>query len=99
MAIERNAASGPSIRAAELQRHLAAGTAVVVDVRDRDSFRHSHQAGAVNIPMEELDIRGAIERTAAKTIVVDCGQAEEHLCAFSEHILRDKKFLVAILRN
>jgi TonB family protein len=96
--VELEAARGPAVNAAALQRQMAAGTAVLVDVRGRDSFRRGHQPGALNIPMDELQVRGPIELPTAKTVVVDCGQAEEHLCVFSEHILADQKFRVSILR-
>jgi hypothetical protein len=96
--IVHHAPSGPSLGLVELQRQTSAGTAVLVDVRERDGFRVSHRAGAVNIPMDELDTRGPIELPAAKTIVVDCGQIDPEVCSITEHILEGKKFRVAVLK-
>jgi hypothetical protein len=87
-----------SIGTPELQRLLAAGTAVVVDVRERDAFRRGHRNGAINIPMNELQVRGSIELPTTKTIVIVCEQAEEYLCTFSEHMLADSKLRVTVLK-
>ena len=34
-----------------------AGTAVIVDVRDSDSFASSHAAGSINIPWDQIEER------------------------------------------
>ena len=55
--------SGPSLTEAEVPRvsieearaALEAGTAVIVDVRLPAAFDESHIAGAINIPLEEIE--------------------------------------------
>jgi rhodanese-related sulfurtransferase len=47
------------------------GELVIVDVRDADSFRQEHIAGAVNIPLDEVSARGE-ELPRDKRVVTYC---------------------------
>ncbi len=43
---------------------LEAGTAVIVDVRSAEAYQGGHIAGAINIPLGELDTRlGELDKT------------------------------------
>lgn len=44
----------------------------ILDVRDQSAFRAHHQSGALNIPFDELRVRGPIELEAGTSVVVDC---------------------------
>lgn len=54
-----------------LQASLAAGDAVVVDVRSADSFASGHIAGALHIPVDEIAARQG-ELPPDKQIVTYC---------------------------
>ena len=41
----------------EAKAALDAGTALIVDVRDGESFAGSHAAGSINIPWDQLETR------------------------------------------
>jgi rhodanese-related sulfurtransferase len=54
-------------------RHLAAGGAQIVDVLPRRAFRQLHIAGAVNIPLVDLDRKTAEDLTrTGRAIIVYC---------------------------
>ena len=46
--------------------------AVVLDVRDRAEYRIDHYPQAMNIPADELGIRGPVEIAAFRRVFVDC---------------------------
>ncbi len=45
----------PRISPEELKRLLAAGQAVVVDVRPAEEFRQAHIQGAINLPIQQIE--------------------------------------------
>ena len=45
----------PRVSVEEARAALQAGTAVIVDVRSPEAFADEHIAGAVNIPLEEIE--------------------------------------------
>jgi len=55
----------------ELLRRVRGGRTVVIDVRPRDEYRAGHVAGALSVPLDELDERLA-ELPARKEIVAYC---------------------------
>ncbi len=55
----------------ELRRRLADGTAVLLDVRPEQEFAFAHVAGAVSIPIDELEARLG-ELPADQLIVATC---------------------------
>jgi rhodanese-related sulfurtransferase/DNA-binding transcriptional ArsR family regulator len=46
-----------AVTAQELQRRLNQGTAILIDVRPAEEFSDAHIAGAISIPLAELDAR------------------------------------------
>ena len=77
----------------ELQRSLEEGKAALIDVRDKDAFKAEHIAGALNIPLAELEKnRSKLPRN--KTIVSYCWNIT---CAMAPHAalrLAEKGFQV-----
>lgn len=47
--------------------------AIVLDVRDRESFSSKHLAKAVNIPLDELQVRAGNELSPDKLVVITAG--------------------------
>ncbi len=75
----------------ELQRLLKQGEAVLVDVRPAMEFEHGHVAGALSIPIEELDER-IKELPRNKRIVAYC---RGEYCLFADEavaLLRERGF-------
>jgi rhodanese-related sulfurtransferase len=75
------------VNQAELAMMVSSGSTIVVDVRDRDAFRRTHRDGALNIPRQELDVRGPIELRGAKNVVIDCTHETEGLCRLAARYL------------
>ena len=59
------------ISVAELQQKLANGTAVLVDVRDAQSYSFLRAEGAISIPLQEIAARAG-ELPRGKQIVTYC---------------------------
>lgn len=55
----------------ELLDRVRSGTAMVLDVRPEDEYAHGHVAGALNIPLSQLELRLA-ELPADREIVAYC---------------------------
>ena len=64
----------------------------VLDSRVRDAFKRGHRDGAVNIPREELQIRGPIELRGRRIVVVDCTQDDIRWCRIAGSMLENKGF-------
>jgi TonB family protein len=72
---------------------------LLLDIRDRETFGEGHEKGAVNIPFEEVLLRGAAELPVARHIVIDCRDPLD-LCAMAVHWLVSNGFgQVSILRR
>ena len=85
------------VDAAGLRRRLEEGDIVVVDVRPRDEYRAGHLAGAISIPIEELEKRLA-ELPRSREIVAYC---RGPYCLFSGEaveLLRRQGFLARQLQ-
>jgi rhodanese-related sulfurtransferase len=59
----------------DLKRLLKSKNVVAVDVDNRDLYRLNHVDGAVNIPLDELEVRAPNELVPTDTVVVYC-----HIC-------------------
>lgn len=59
------------ISATQLQALLAAGEAVVVDVREPHEFAAAHIAGALNLPLSRFD-PAALPDPAGRRLVLNC---------------------------
>jgi len=82
---------GDDVPRAELQRLLKRGDAVLVDVRPAAEFGHGHIAGAISIPVEELEQR-LEELPRQKQIIAYCRGA---YCQFADDavvLLRERGF-------
>ena len=55
-----------------LQRWMDDGGAIVVDVRDAAAYKEASIPGAINIPLDQLNVR-ALKDHVGKKIVVHCG--------------------------
>jgi hypothetical protein len=83
---------------AALARLVAEAKPTILDARDRQAYRQDHRAGAVNIPYEELPVRGPIELPADRPIVIDCRDAELYCRAYA-HAVSSYSRRVFILRR
>jgi rhodanese-related sulfurtransferase len=92
----RNAAAAPKPTTAVARTPLAdfevlqaRGAALVVDVRNDDSFRAGHIPGAMNVPIDEVERRSAeiISRAGSLAIVTYCSCVNEHTSAIAAEML------------
>ena len=84
----------------ELKKLTGANRPLLLDVGERASFKRGHLEGAINIPHDELEVRGRIELRGRGRIVIDCTQEETFNCLFADHVLKTDGFKdVAILRR
>jgi len=72
-----------TVTVGDFKQQLATTEHVVLDPGERDAFRRSHWPGAVNIPLDELAVRGGPELSREKLIVVDCTREEMQLCRWA----------------
>jgi rhodanese-related sulfurtransferase len=61
-----------ALQADEVQAAIAAGSAVLVDVREPAAYAEGHPAGAINVPIGELEARLG-ELPEGVTVVTSCG--------------------------
>jgi rhodanese-related sulfurtransferase len=52
----------------------------IVDVREREEFAVAHRSAAVNIPLDELDVRAAYELDRNRIVAVDCSNITALTC-------------------
>lgn len=62
------------------QDYAALRSAMVLDVRDRGSFRRGHLESALNIPQDELAARAPIELRRDSPVIVDCSRTQPDIC-------------------
>ena len=75
----------------DIQRLLAQGDAILIDVRPSLEFVHGHVAGAISIPIQELEARIA-ELPRDKRIVAYCRGEYCLLAGEAVTLLRDRGF-------
>ena len=68
-----NPSPAPRIDVAECQKRLAAGKAVIVDVRDAAAYNASHIAGSLSIPLDSVAAKADDLKKKGKAIVAYCG--------------------------
>jgi rhodanese-related sulfurtransferase len=69
------AQAAPRIPLDELRKLHASGAALVVDVRDAQSFANGHIPGAINIPLgteQQPEHRGKLKAAGKRPIVTYC---------------------------
>lgn len=65
---------------------------VLVDIRSRIAYRYKHRPGTVNIPIDELLVRGPAELNSRSAIVIDCSFGDMNDCRVAALLLVEKKF-------
>ena len=69
----------PRVGVAELQSEIQAGKApMIIDLRDPSEYQSYHLAGAVNIPLDEVEKRVA-EIPASSDVVLACHAGQQSL--------------------
>ena len=63
----------PRMDVAECQKRVAAGKAVIVDVRDAAAYNASHIAGALSVPLDDVAAKADELKKRGKAIVAYCG--------------------------
>lgn len=63
---------GPRIAFDEFKKLADKDAVLIVDVRERESYRNGHIPGAVSIPLGEIGARAAELRNAKRPIVTYC---------------------------
>jgi rhodanese-related sulfurtransferase len=79
--------SRASVSADEALAKARAGTAILVDVRERAQFSAGHAGGALNIPVDELEARAANELDSGREVFLYCDTARETLSRFAYETL------------
>jgi len=89
-----------TITVGDFKQQLATTEHVVLDPGQREAFQRSHWPGAVNIPFDELAVRGGPELPREKLVVVDCTREELQLCRWAGGRLVAQNFprLVLLVR-
>src|SRR5260370_40150766 len=62
------------------QKQAASTKHLVLDSGEREAFKRGHWPGAVNIPLDELAVRGGPELPRERLIVVQCTREDMQLC-------------------
>jgi hypothetical protein len=86
-----------TITVAAFKKQAASTMHLVLDSGEREAFKRGHWPGAVNIPLDELAIRGGPELPREKLIVVDCTREEMELCRWAGGRLVQQKFPKVVL--
>lgn len=71
----------------------------VVDIRERGDFAREHRLGAINIPLDELYIRGPFELRQSDLQVIDCVGVTPKACRSAANWLRQSAFAVELLAS
>jgi rhodanese-related sulfurtransferase len=91
----KGAVSGPQVTLL-LQRP----DITLLDIRERDAFSRGHLPGAVNIPLDELQVRARRELGQHNTLVLDCTFGRATPCEPAESALRERGFQkIAFMTN
>ena len=62
----------PRMDVAECQKRVAAGKAVIVDVRDAAAYNANHIAGALSVPLDDVAAKADELKKRGKAIVAYC---------------------------
>lgn len=78
--------AGDRISPEDTLRMVESGNALLVDVRDENSYLENHIAGAIHIPLGEISRRAAELSADGRTIIAycDCPAEESSLAAASD---------------
>jgi hypothetical protein len=86
-----------TITVAAFKKQAASTQHVVLDSGERETFKRGHWPGAVNLPFDELPVRGGPELPRDRLIVVDCTREEMQLCRWAGGRLVEQKFPSIVL--
>ena len=81
--------NAPEVTEADLKARGTTQASIVIDIGDREAFKRGHRQGAINIPQDELILRGRVELDPKKTYVIDCTQEERLRCGIAHDVLKD----------
>ena len=70
--VPKDEASVPRITVADLKKAMAAGTVLVVDTRDPQSFADGHLPGAIVVALNDIPGKAGELKAAKKAIVTYC---------------------------
>ena len=70
--VPKDEASVPRITVAELKKAMAAGSVLLIDTRDPQSFENGHLPGAIVIALAEVSRKAPELKAVKKTIVTYC---------------------------
>jgi len=102
--VESDASGISTIGAEELAQKLREGDVVpIIDIRPREDFAEGHIGGALNIPVDELEVRAVHEVPTEAEIIVFCSYSAPcqrtadrkgipALCLPAQHLLKLKGF-------
>jgi rhodanese-related sulfurtransferase len=86
-----------TITVAAFKKEAASTKHLVLDSGEREAFKRGHWPGAVNIPLDELAVRGGPELPRERLIVVDCTREDMQLCRWAGGRLVEQKFPNVVL--
>ncbi len=86
-----------TIAVATFKKQAASTKHVVLDSGGREAFKRGHWPGAINIPLDELAVRGGPELPRERLIVVDCTREEMQLCRWAGGRLVAQNFTKVVL--
>jgi TonB family protein len=69
----------------------------VLDARERSEFSRERRPDAINIPLDELPVRAAIELDTKKPVVVDCSRESRGRCTIAAAMLAVAKFVRVLI--
>ena len=93
-------AAGTSVKTigvVDMQKLAEAIRPVVLDIGSRDAFKRGQWPGAVNIPVDELPVRGGIELAGAMAVAIDCTRDEMWRCQAARTMLEQQGFTETVI--
>jgi len=65
-------ATPPRLEIAECLKRVAAGTAIVIDVRSAEAYAAGHVAGALSVPLDTVAAKAGELKKLGKAVVAYC---------------------------
>ncbi len=82
----------PWISVLEVEKRLAQGSAVLIDIRDRGNLSMRPGLEAINIPFDELAVRATHELSARQLLIIDCFDVSRAICSLAADELARQGF-------
>ncbi len=64
----------------------------LVDIRDRSLYGRDPTSGSVNIPLDELQVRGPVELSSERAVAIECTGVSGQACRAARAYLLDEGF-------